>query len=425
MKNQKILIVEDEQIIAEDIRKIVENYGYQALEAVDSASAAISMTEKELPDLVLMDIMLKGSDEGIEAAKEISRRFDIPVIFITSFPDHYFVKEAKKANPYGYILKPFGREELAINIEMSLERHNIVKKLITIRENLSKSEEKYRTLVNNVTLGVFRSSADNKGYFQEANPALVSMLGYGSIEEFLKIPIIRHYTSEDDRLLFLKKIKENGFVKNEEMLFRKKDNTLLWVSANARAEYSEDGKLRWIDGVLEDITERKKTEDTLRSFSFIDELTKLFNRRGFTSNVIQQMKIAKRKKENMLLVFLDMDNMKEINDMYGHKEGDAALLKTAKIMKLAFRDSDILSRLGGDEFAAVMINASDSCIKTLNERIGECTVEVNRESKSKYDISLSWGIVEYKSDSNIGFEELLSEADNLMYRHKKSKKKIN
>ena len=106
--------------------------------------------------------------------------------------------------------------------------------------------------------------------------------------------------------------------------------------------------------VVRDITERKKIEETLRNSSLKDDLTGLFNRRGLLKQAAPYFDFARRQKENLLLLFIDLDGMKRINDEFGHNEGDNALINTAAILNRSFRSSDIIARLGGDEFTVLV-----------------------------------------------------------------------
>jgi len=117
---EKILIVEDEMVVALDIRNILHDLGYRVRGIADSGKEAVEMVEEDTPDLVLMDVMLKGDLNGIQAAKMICSRFDIPVVYLTAFSDDPIVEKAKRSNPFGYLLKPFTTKELKITLEMAL-----------------------------------------------------------------------------------------------------------------------------------------------------------------------------------------------------------------------------------------------------------------------------------------------------------------
>lgn len=121
-KMLKILIVEDERIVAEDLRRILQKFGYNVSAVVSSGNAALEKTGELKPDLVLMDIMLRGRMSGIEAAEQIRSTFNIPVIYITGFADEKTLEWANKMEHNGFILKPFEEKELQSTIEHALSK---------------------------------------------------------------------------------------------------------------------------------------------------------------------------------------------------------------------------------------------------------------------------------------------------------------
>jgi PAS domain S-box-containing protein len=124
------MIVEDERIIAEDIQRSLKNLGYKISSIASSGNKAIEDAEKYHPDIVLMDIVLKGDMDGIEAAGQIRLRFNIPVIYLTAYSDEKMLERAKITEPFGYIIKPFNERELHINIEIALYKYKMEKKLM-------------------------------------------------------------------------------------------------------------------------------------------------------------------------------------------------------------------------------------------------------------------------------------------------------
>jgi diguanylate cyclase (GGDEF)-like protein/PAS domain S-box-containing protein len=173
--------------------------------------------------------------------------------------------------------------------------------------------------------------------------------------------------------------------------------------------------------LLRDITERKKMEDKLKMLSLLDELTGLYNRRGFFALAEQQLKLAKRANRGLLLFYIDLDRMKWINDNLGHSEGDRALTETADIFRKVFRTTDIVARVGGDEFAIIAIEAIRAGIDIIKDRIQKCIETQNSISENKYELSLSIGAVYYDPESPCSVDELMKQADGLMYEHKRSK----
>jgi len=133
--NGRILIVEDEKVVAMDIRTMLKSLGYDVPGIVSSSEKALKKVEETKPDLVLMDIMLGEKRDGIEIAQEIRDRFKIPVVYLTAYADDDTIQRAKKTNPHGYILKPFDEKELSTSIEIALYKSGIERKIREETEN--------------------------------------------------------------------------------------------------------------------------------------------------------------------------------------------------------------------------------------------------------------------------------------------------
>jgi diguanylate cyclase (GGDEF)-like protein len=171
-----------------------------------------------------------------------------------------------------------------------------------------------------------------------------------------------------------------------------------------------------------EIDQRKKLEEELRSMSLTDDLTGLYNRRGFMTLADQQLKIANRLKRGVLILYADLDNMKYINDTFGHKEGDAALIETANILKKIFRESDIIARIGGDEFVVYPVEHSDKSAKALDERFQKHFKDYSEKRGRNYRLSTSIGIVHYENKCPPSIHKLLDQADKMMYKKKRLSK---
>lgn len=167
---------------------------------------------------------------------------------------------------------------------------------------------------------------------------------------------------------------------------------------------------------------RQKHLKELRNFSVIDELTGLYNRRGFLTLAEQQFKMADRTMSSLLLVFADLDGLKSINDTYGHHRGDLALMETAHVLREAFRETDILARLGGDEFVALLIRSRDTGAESVLQRFQETVDEHNAYRGRNFKFAISMGTALYDPQSPCSIGELLEKADRIMYEQKKTKK---
>ena len=190
----------------------------------------------------------------------------------------------------------------------------------------------------------------------------------------------------------------------------------------ATAFQGQDGELMGIVENIKDITERKRMEDELRNMSLADELTGLYNRRGFYALVEQELKMANRLKKGIYLLYADLDGFKEVNDTLGHKEGDEVLRNTARILKATFRTSDIVARLGGDEFVVLPIGTEGDNVDNVIARL-QRNIDLNNDGKDlKYKLSMSVGVAYYDPEAPFSIDELLARADRSMYENKRKKK---
>ena len=173
--------------------------------------------------------------------------------------------------------------------------------------------------------------------------------------------------------------------------------------------------------LAEKAAELARSNQILENLSLTDDLTGLYNRKGFLALAAHRVKLANRNGEPFSIAFIDLDDLKDINDGFGHLEGDRALRDTASLLRECFRESDILARLGGDEFAIFVAEADEGQIA---QRIEERLRERERNSPPRgYPLSLSMGIVVSDNSQEEEVESLLKRADGLMYQHKKGKTK--
>ena len=164
---------------------------------------------------------------------------------------------------------------------------------------------------------------------------------------------------------------------------------------------------------------RNRVESELSHLAISDELTGLYNRRGFLLLGSERMRLAHGMNKNVLLFFADLDNLKQINDRFGHQEGDQALLKTAEIFRNTFRSSDIISRFGGDEFTALVIEEFGQTAETISRRLQDNMAELTANN-TQYPLSLSVGMTRYAADMRSSLKELLAQADQALHKQKQA-----
>jgi len=175
--------------------------------------------------------------------------------------------------------------------------------------------------------------------------------------------------------------------------------------------------------ISKEITKIKSMEEKLYTLSITDELTGLYNRRGFFTLAGHQLKIDKRNRQRTFLLYADLDNMKEINDTSGHAAGDVALINFANILRSTYRESDTIARIGGDEFVIYPVGTTDDNAGIIAARLQQNIEKYNAKVDNKIKLSVSVGVVRYLPESSNTIDDLLAQADKLMYEIKRQKYK--
>jgi diguanylate cyclase (GGDEF)-like protein/PAS domain S-box-containing protein len=294
---------------------------------------------------------------------------------------------------------------------------------ITLRKHaeqgLLESEERYRTAIEYSNDGV---SLLRGGRHIYVNRRFLEIYGYDKPGEALGkgLDLTIH---PDDRQMVVERNRkrERGERVTPKYEFKgiRKDGTTVYVEiSTARITFhGEPATLAY----HRNITKRKVLEEKLQAISITDELTGLYNRRGFFVLSHQQLKLAKRTGKKSLLFFADLDKLKWINDTIGHQEGDMALFETARVLKDTFRETDVISRMGGDEFAVLAIDINDETAKVLLGRLQTSLNAYNALEARKYKLSLSVGVAQYDPQNPVSLDVLISRADTLMYEEKRKK----
>lgn len=261
MPGKKILVVEDEYIIAEDIRKSLINLGYSVPFIVSSGEEAIEKAKEYDPDLVLMDIMLDGEMDGIKAAEMIRSSSNIPIIFLTAFSDEKILERAKITEPYGYIIKPFKERELRINIEIALYK-------CEMENRLKDSENWLKATIKSIGDGVI--ATDNEGIIKLMNPFAQMLTGWKQEDAIGKpLSTVFNIFNESNDIPI-----EDPVVKGirEGMFYGLGTNTILVSKTGIKMPVeiigssikNENDDTIGVVFTFYDITERKKVENSLR-----------------------------------------------------------------------------------------------------------------------------------------------------------------
>lgn len=200
------------------------------------------------------------------------------------------------------------------------------------------------------------------------------------------------------------------------------ETLVIQISGILKTIFLFNTKEKMEDKLRETMIELEKTNKLLKDLSIKDELTGLYNRRGFLQLVNQQLNLSRQMEKTCILIFADVDGLKTINDTYGHKEGDYVICMIAEILKQAFREMDIVSRYGGDEFTILISNAGNSNFEIYDERINQLIVSTNEIINKPYKLSISMGYSVFDKSTSLWLEELVKEADLNLYKNKMAKK---
>ncbi|MGC9505733.1 EAL domain-containing protein [Baaleninema sp.] len=294
-------------------------------------------------------------------------------------------------------------------------------------EALAQAEAKYRSIFENAIEGIFQVAP--QGYYLSANPALAYLLGYPSpqvlIEELRDIDR-QLYVDSSRRAKLLRLLQAQNVVSGFEAEVYRRDGSIIWISEDVRAVREENGDLRYYEGSVVDISERKRTEQRLRYSASHDALTGLWNRGWFFAQIERSLRRTRRHPSyNFALLFLDLDNFKSVNDSLGHVVGDRLLLALAQRLENYLRPGDTFARLGGDEFTVLMENVSD------REEVVELAQQLQDALNAPFYIDehqlfsqASIGIVAQGNDELYQQpQDLLQDADIALYRAKRQSNK--
>ncbi|WP_406661176.1 response regulator [Methanolobus sp. ZRKC3] len=264
MKNKKIMIVEDEKIVAMDIKDSLENFGYSVPCMASKGEDALKMAEAYHPDLILMDIVLKGKMDGVETARIIHDTLNIPIIYLTAYSDEKTLQRAKMTAPFGHILKPFEERELRTNIEIALHKNELEK------EKLFEKEKWITSILNNIGDAII--TTDPKGKIKLINPLAQALTGYReeealgkNIEEIFKV--VCEDTGEYAGSPTDKVLKEGSFygLADQTILISKNDNNIPVDILGSPINNRNNETIGTVI-IFYDIKERKDIEKSFMSF---------------------------------------------------------------------------------------------------------------------------------------------------------------
>ena len=395
MNNEKILIVEDEKIIALDLQRRLERFGYTVVGMASEGEAAVELARQAEPDIVLMDILLAGGMDGIEAAGIIHWQMGLPVIFLTAFADEKTLERAKEVEPYGYILKPLKERELYTTIDIALYKNGIERKL-------RKQERLFSAILQSINDGIV--ATDMNLNIQFMNNVAEDITGYK--EEAVKgaaaTRILSLYDPRKQKDLLgsgMPLVNEHPYFFHE-ISIRNTFNQNIIVDGSITRIHEKENSTEGYLIALRDITEIKKMSETINYQASHDILTGLSNREELSFKLGEVLKSLQQTGESHGLLVIDVDRFKAVNDTCGALAGDELLRQVAAHIQANIQRNDISARIGGDEFAIILMNCEIQDASSVAKRLQEAAA--NRKfiwQNTVFPVSMSIGIVPLNRDS--------------------------
>jgi diguanylate cyclase (GGDEF)-like protein/PAS domain S-box-containing protein len=415
MSEERVLIVEDEKIIALDLQRRLEKFGYDVVALVATADEAVAAATEYLPYIVLMDIMLGSERDGVDAAMEIKETLPIPIVFLTAYADERTVERAKRAQPVGYVLKPFKERELQTTIEIALFKARVDRKM---REQ----EQLFEALLNSMHDGLVAFDAQNT--IQFLNPVAIDVLGYGDSKSLIGQVLTDVFVLYDEKSELSQAIPLGLIADGKDFDF---ENVYLETSQGGRVNVAGSitpvRTARGINGGLitfRDVTDIREMSEIIEYQASHDALTGLMNRVEFFSRLHEVAHDAQKNHKTHSFLYLDLDQFKVVNDVCGHLAGDELLRQVSiDIADHLADEQHLTARLGGDEFGILLLdtplgkamNVANALLRTFNRKF--------IWQKNAFHITASIGLVPIAGVNADGYG-ILAAADDASYLVKES-----
>ncbi len=406
---KKLLIVENDSYIALHTKQKVENLGYNISGIVADGEAAIEKVDHDPPDLILMDIKLNGQIDGVEAAKQINTKHNIPIIYVTAFADKDLLERVKITGPYGYIIKPYKELELHTAIEIALYKHEMEMKLLKSHWRLKENEEKYRVLFERDSDAIFIYDPETTNIL-DANNATSKMYGY-SHDELIGMSCLKFSAEVKESASTIEKIRNDNEINVPHRIHFKKDGTNFPVDVSGYAITLRGKNLMF--AVSQDITEDKKKTEAL-----VKSQTELQNLATYLQNVIEQERtvVAREIHDELGQV---MTSLKMDISWLGDKQKDPEL--SEKFLQIK---EDIDQAISSVQRISTELRPGILDHLGLTAAIEWQVCEFQKRTGINCELKIESGDIRIDADCSTTIFRILQEALTNIIRHAKSKKVI-
>lgn len=347
MSNERVYIVEDERVVAIDLRKRLERLGYIVCGTSADGEKALSEIPRLRPDIILMDVLLQGELDGIDIALQIKKDLDIPVVFLSAYTDHATLERAKEATPVGFILKPFKERELATMLEMALFKSVADFK---VREK----EQLFAAILNSTTDAIL--VVGKSGNIVFLNPEAEQLLEI-SDNEARQVQISELFTLANKETGEQYRIpgehNHSRVLKAHNLRLTNRNNKSFVVDMIVNLEISENTSIGDRIISFKDISRLDEITDTLNYQASHDTLTGLLNRTELAARLNAILLKNGGKQSSVHAVFIDIDHFKIFNDSCGTNAGDVLISTVATSIKKHLKNRNFAARIGADDFVLV------------------------------------------------------------------------
>jgi len=363
-------------------------------------------------DVILTDYKLSSDFNLLDTLRMLKESdLDIPSVIVSDVVGEEKAVSLIMAGADNYVMKK-NLSRLVPVIEKEIRNAKSRLKQKKALEKLKENERYFRSLVEDASDIIYRHRLIPGPVYEYVSPSIKRNLGY-TTEQYYADPEFNYkIVYPGDREIFKKILDGNfDFSKPIEIRLIHKNGKVIWFEEAITPFFSKEGKLIAIEGILHNISGRKKMERRLSYMSFHDSLTDLYNRAYFE----EELKRLDTKRQLPLSIIIgDINGLKLINDAFGHKEGDRLLKSCGNVLKNCCREEDIVARWGGDEFSMLLPRTDEEVVQEIVSRIKERSI---RTSGGKIPLSIAIG-ASTKSKSHQDFAKIIKKAEDDMYRHK-------
>lgn len=429
MEKTSLLVIEDNPDTQHLVSRILNSRF--TIDIAENGEIGLELWQKKSYSLVLLDVMLPGMSGNEVLAHMVKEKPSQSVVIMTANHTMELAEELMLRGAADFVTKPFRAEQLRRICETAVRREDYIISNLQFADkvdSLNKSRGEYKQISEQHQhlldqLGSIIIELDDDGNICFLNKAWEKFTGYSisesqhrSLLSFMEKPTTTElYISNELKALLSGKVSSHQF----EFRLKNKFSEEIWVEARFDVTVSKCHKSRFISGIIDDVTSRKKAQNELEYLAMHDGLTGLYNRSCFELELKQFSATAARGNGPHTLLYLDLDHFKVINDTLGHHQGDMVLRNIASLMTSRLRKSDFLARIGGDEFALLLPNTKQKMALTLATGICQLLDDYQcRIDGQVFKVNCSIGIAEI-SGEECPVDEYMKRADIALYAAKK------